>query len=401
MFSDYSPIVVTPDNKSSTLQRVNLMDNHQYDEKWLQAMIFDNASLLPFYDIEPDYVGTIPVCMEFPTRSGRIDCLYVTPTGRLVITEVKLYRNPESRREVVGQTLDYAKDLTSMDYTMLDNAVRKRSQGRGLFQMISEATTGLSQASFIDAVQRNLRQGRFLLLVVGDGIREGAEDIKSFLNRHASMEFAFAMIEMRVYHINHDQLLVQPQLLHKTDIIERRVITLDNHAQGASINLIESVPPQDEQASTQPNESAMFNQRFWQGFLENVSLDDKSQPLPLATSQSHLFFQLPPSTSVAWMTVYKLSNREIGCFARFAKSSKGRELYQILRSARHSFEDELVNMAVWNDEQGKVVLPNTKVDLTRQENWSQAYDYYQRHLNSLISEFRPLLLRILREGKET
>lgn len=101
------------------------------------------------------------------------------------------------------------------------------------------------------------------------------------------------------------------------------------------------------------------------------------------------------------MTVYKLSNREIGCFARFAKSSKGRELYQILRSARHSFEDELVNMAVWNDEQGKVVLPNTKVDLTRQENWSQAYDYYQRHLNSLISEFRPMLLRILREGKET
>ncbi|MEZ9265758.1 hypothetical protein AB9R79_04485 [Vibrio splendidus] len=67
MNTDNAPIVVAPDNSTSALQRVNIMDNSYYSEKWLQELIFKNERLLPFYEIEADYVGAFPVCMELPT----------------------------------------------------------------------------------------------------------------------------------------------------------------------------------------------------------------------------------------------------------------------------------------------------------------------------------------------
>ncbi|HAS6346871.1 TPA: DUF4268 domain-containing protein [Vibrio vulnificus] len=394
MFSAQSPIVVSSDNSTSALQRVNFMDGSFYNESWLQKIIFDNENLIPFYEIEPDYVGAISVCMEFPTRSGRVDCLYVTETGRLVIAEVKLYRNPESRREVVGQILDYAKDLVSMDYTTLDQAIKKRTKGKSLYQIIKEAGSTVPEASFIDATQRNLNKGRFLLLIVGDGIREGAEDIQSFLNQKASMEFTFAMLEMRVFHMTDDQLLVLPQVLHKTDILERHVITIESHFRDYTVTLEEDTRPQEAHFKTQLDSKELFNKKFWQGFLDTLRLEDKSQPLPLPSAQSHLYFQLPPSASVAWITVYKLGNKEIGCFVRCAKNSKGQEVYEQLKAARASYEDPLVVQAIWNDDERRITLPKLNLNLEETQNWTQSYLFYEKQLNSLINEFRPLLKRI-------
>ena len=48
---------------------------------------------------------------EVLTAAGLIDVLYVSPAGLVTIVETKLWRNPEARREVVGQILDYAKEL--------------------------------------------------------------------------------------------------------------------------------------------------------------------------------------------------------------------------------------------------------------------------------------------------
>jgi hypothetical protein len=39
----------------------------------------------------------------------------------------------------------------------------------------------LDEASFVGAVARNLRLGRMLLLVVGNGIREGVETLTDYL----------------------------------------------------------------------------------------------------------------------------------------------------------------------------------------------------------------------------
>ena len=58
--------------------------------------------------IEPGIGRLIPVCMELPLSVGPVDNLLVTPEGNVVMVEVKLWSNPEARRKVVAQALDYA-----------------------------------------------------------------------------------------------------------------------------------------------------------------------------------------------------------------------------------------------------------------------------------------------------
>ena len=60
------------------------------------------------------FSGPVPICTELNTPAGAIDNFLVTPKGLPVLVECKLWRNPEARREVVGQILDYAKELKSL-----------------------------------------------------------------------------------------------------------------------------------------------------------------------------------------------------------------------------------------------------------------------------------------------
>ena len=58
--------------------------------------------------------------------AGPIDNLLVTPAGLPVLVECKLWRNPQARREVVGQILDYAKELSRWSSSDLQREVRRR-----------------------------------------------------------------------------------------------------------------------------------------------------------------------------------------------------------------------------------------------------------------------------------
>jgi hypothetical protein len=57
----------------------------------------------------------------------------------------------------------------------------------------------LHGATFIDSVARSLSRGDFLLLVVGDGIRSGLQQIASLLQNRATLGFSFGLVEMAIY----------------------------------------------------------------------------------------------------------------------------------------------------------------------------------------------------------
>ena len=114
-----APILLTPAGRALQLRRLSLStlaEGGRFDEEWLQATLFQNPGLLPIDEIDPAYPSCIPVCRELQTPAGPLDLLYATPTGRLVIAETKLWRNPEARRTVVTQALDYAKELAGWEY---------------------------------------------------------------------------------------------------------------------------------------------------------------------------------------------------------------------------------------------------------------------------------------------
>ena len=84
--------------------------------------------------------------------------------------------------------------------------------------------TDLSEAQFVDAVSRNLRLGRMLLLIVGDGIREGTETLAEYLQLHAGFHFTLALVEMPVYRLPVDGFVIHPRILARTLNIERGIV---------------------------------------------------------------------------------------------------------------------------------------------------------------------------------
>jgi hypothetical protein len=205
-----------------------------YDEKWLQRLIMSHPSLLPVDQIEPAFNPLIPICAELPVGSGSMDNLFVTPSGDLALVECKLWRNPEAKRVVVAQIIHYATEISTWTYETLQGAIRRtkaldgcsdEKPTRSLYELVS-ASGEIDEVSFHDAVSRNLKRGRFLLLIVGDGIREDVESMTEFLQQHAGFHFTLAFVEIALFKAPGGY-IAQPRILTRTTNIERGIVTLD------------------------------------------------------------------------------------------------------------------------------------------------------------------------------
>jgi hypothetical protein len=234
-----TPLVVRPDQTSVPLERVPLARTESadaYSEDWLQDLLYRHPRALPIAEIEESFLGLVPVCREMETPVGPVDVVYVTPSGRPVIVEAKLWRNPESRRKVIGQILDYAKELSRWNYETFDAAVRRArrredgDQPKGLHELMGFAKDSLEAARFFDSLSQSLKRGDLLLLIVGDGIREGVGAITEFLEGHASLHFTFGLVEMAIYRMPDGGQLVQPRVLAQSTIVRRVVVEVrDGH----------------------------------------------------------------------------------------------------------------------------------------------------------------------------
>ena len=219
------------------LERVSLSGSKAsggYDEAWLQRVLASHPQALPIGEIETFLSGAVPICLEFGTRAGPVDLLLVSPRGDIVLVECKLWRNPQARREVVGQIIDYAKELPRLSYETFEGAILKAEPAAGaaktdaLYRRAGAEAAGMDEAGFVDAVSRNLRRGRFLLLIVGDGIQEGVETIAEFLQQHAGMHFTLALVEVAIFKMPKGGFLFQPRVLAKTQMVPRGVVSIED-----------------------------------------------------------------------------------------------------------------------------------------------------------------------------
>jgi len=179
-----TPIAVDG-QKAVRLERLNLRES-TYDEKWIQRICYENPTILPVDEIEPSFGGMVSICEELTTDSGPCDLIYLNENGFVTIVECKLWRNPEARRKAVGQILDYAKDVAKWNYQKFEaECLRSRkSEEPSLYEVLKRYFPDIIEQELVDRVQANLQRGRFLLLIVGDGIRENMEDLISYICAH-------------------------------------------------------------------------------------------------------------------------------------------------------------------------------------------------------------------------
>ena len=174
-----------------------------YDEAWLQDLLDRNPAILPVQQIESEFRQLISVCRELPLifgggRTGSLDNLFVTPTGGLVIVETKLWNNPEAKRAAVAQVMEYAAAVFRLNYEGLQSAIlsarksTKAEEFTSLLAIVEQQKHVIDEAEFIDAVTRNLKKGRAIVAIVGDGIQEDLMSLAELLQSHAGLRFTFA-----------------------------------------------------------------------------------------------------------------------------------------------------------------------------------------------------------------
>jgi hypothetical protein len=218
---------------TTALEPVSFTDP-ETTEAWLQQLLHRHPDLLPIDEISTAWGPLVSLGQEIPLPVGFIDNLYVSPAGEVTVGEAKLWRNPEARRKVVGQILDYAAALKAMSYDDLDQAVRAANAGddRSIWQRVLDSDSPPSidtEASFVDTVARNLAGARFLLLIVGDGIRSDLQGLADLLASHPTLGFHLELVEVRIYRVpGDDALLVVPNLVGRTDEVTRAVIEIRN-----------------------------------------------------------------------------------------------------------------------------------------------------------------------------
>ena len=273
------PVILSQKNESTPplpLTRIDLSSDaaFKYSEDWLQDKIYKYPSLLPINEIDPVFgIGKFhAVCRELVTNVGRLDNLFINELGMLTLVECKLWRNSESRRAVIGQILDYAQEFSRMRYDDLNDRIARTTEksGNSLFEIVSANTEGLSEPKFIDSVANNLKRGRFLLLVVGDGISEDTENIFEYFQEHTHLNFTFALVEECLYTIgdsNQPDILIVPRVLAKTVEIERAVVRIE----GTGITIAPGQSESSSEVARQGKRTGSITQQFFFEQIEKIS----------------------------------------------------------------------------------------------------------------------------------
>jgi hypothetical protein len=406
----HTPLILIEEGHSSrSLQPISLQAGKAvggYDEAWVRDLIFANPGAVPIQEIDPSFGPLVPVCTELDTRiAGFADALFVNHLGMPTLVECKLWRNPEARREVVGQILDYARVLRRWTFTDLQReaARARKEQGFDLFRHVQQFHPDLDQAAFVDSVSRNLAQGRVLLLIVGDGIREGVEAIAEYVQDHAGLHFTLGLIEAQVFELGDGRRIMQPRVLARTLIVNRTVVDL-----ARSELAIVDQEDEDEQASepkAEAKEREQWMKSFWSELLSTLHLDDADQPLANPLTQSNIFFGLPTKGQM-WITCYfSAKERGIGVFLGMSKSSQiAIEIGHRLEAERETINAEFGEIAVrWSrSAEGKVQITAFKgyADLHNPSVREEQLAWFRETINAFVNTLRPRVRTLWRELAE-
>lgn len=114
---------------------------------------------------------------------------------------------------------------------------------------------------------------------------------------------------------------------------------------------------------------------------------------PLA--KGNMFFSMPPSSTVAWITLYFFkASSEIGCFLRLSSSEDGVALYHELKEDAEAIGDELPYPIEWDDKNCRVIT-HKRI----KGEWPPVKDesvkaYFSGVVNAFVNTFRPRLERL-------
>jgi hypothetical protein len=287
------------------LERIAFRDSDK--EAWLQEALNGCPEILPVAELDASFAPLVSLGREILN----IDNLFVSPSGRITLVETKLWRNPGSTRTAIAQIMDYAQKLRELSYDDLEGLARAAKDatlksGQTIYQLVSERYPDETEAQsdFIDSISKTLRSARFMLLIVGDGIKENLEGMVGLLQTQPQMLFTFGLVELQVYgHGPSDERLIVPQVVaHSTEIV-RAVVKVKTEGK-AEVTVSMESEAKDDRASSKRitiNEAEFYEATVdsavrdaWQSIMEEARNDGfnlkfASKSVSLCVSSLHVF----------------------------------------------------------------------------------------------------------------
>lgn len=237
-----------------------------------------------------------------------------------------------------------------------------------------------------------------MLLILGDGIREGVGAIAQFLEDVGGLEFTLGLVELAIYRCPDEKLLVQPRVLAKTTIFKRVVVSVKT-------DQVTVEDYSDDQEKVQElSDIEKFYTQFWPSLLAELRLDDPSQPPPNSTGKGgNIFFPMPPSGGQAWMNVYFSQQRhEVGVLLTFLRGTLADDTYAKLLEEQDAINHELGIAVNWESDDGKYNIRISRTfdkfsDLVDEENQTEIKAFFCDSINRFVNVFRSRIARIARE----
>ena len=247
------PLLIGESGEQQLLQAA-AVGKPPFSERELQVILARHPQLLPVAHFDPLFGPPVCIGREVGTGAGPLDLLYVSPSGYLTVVETKLWKSSEARRQVVAQIIDYTRRIVRWDYSHLEQAFLEyaRQYGvaqRGLIPYVADhSDEDLDEMAFTDAINRNLRLGRLLLLIVGDGIREGVEEMTAYLQDAPNLQFTLGLVEIGCYGVTAGpgapSTLLVPRVVMRTAEVTRAIVQIEMSEEAARrITVTTATPP--------------------------------------------------------------------------------------------------------------------------------------------------------------
>ena len=195
----------------------NMVESAKYqNENELQKLLADSPSLISIDDVRSGAGALVTAVREFPLDIGYVDLIAFSTQGDMAIIECKLADNPEMKRKVIGQALEYGAHIWGMSYVELDEKVKART-GKNLAPLIEEQANDPTwdEEAFRANVESALESGSFILMIVVDAITDELSRIIRFVNACGNPAFSFAALEMRRFQSGDAEMLV-PRIIGDT-----------------------------------------------------------------------------------------------------------------------------------------------------------------------------------------
>ena len=128
---------------------------------------------------------------------------------------------------------------------MLESQSDAQASTDPLIDLVDDDDEEVNERELVDRINRNLRLGRFVLLIVGDGIHEDVEQMADFLNQTPQLQFTLGLVEMGLYAVDPKaeppEFYVQPRIVARTREVTRAVVEIKTTVQPDEV--LVSVPP--------------------------------------------------------------------------------------------------------------------------------------------------------------